>query len=99
MVAQPNAGTGTTSAGARLILVIIAIYGTSQMFIKLILAYIHQIGWMLTNCCRGQMEAGRMDRVLKVWKDLDYEYEEVMNDVLAGDKHSNIIRKKRPVGW
>ena len=79
VVTQPNAGTGTTSSGARLILVVIAIYGTSQMFVKLVLAYIHQIGWMLTNCCRGQMEAGRIDRVLKVWKDLNYEYEEVMN--------------------
>jgi hypothetical protein len=97
VVSQPEAGSGNTSSGARLILLIIAIYGTTQMFIKLMLAYIHQIGWMLTNCCQGQMEKGRVDLMRKVWKDLDYEYEEVMNSVLKGDKHSNIIRKKRPI--
>ena len=72
MVSQPEAGSGTTQSGARLILVIIAIYGTAQMFVKLVLAYFHHIKWMLTNCCRGRVEPGRIEHVRKVWDKLNY---------------------------
>ena len=55
VVTQPDAGVGTTSQGARIILVVIAIYGTAQMFLKLVLAYFHHIKWMLTDCCQSPM--------------------------------------------
>ena len=72
VVSQPEAGSGTTSSGTRLILVIIAIYGTVQMFLKLILAYFHHFKWMFTNCCRGKMEEGRVEKVERAWKELNY---------------------------
>ena len=74
VVSQPEAGSGTTNNGARIILVIIAIYGTAQMFLKLILAYFHHIKWMLTNCCRSKIEPERKDKVKAIWRELNYEY-------------------------
>ena len=94
VVDQPEAGSGMTSPGARFILILIAIYGTSQMLVKLILAYIHQIGWMLTNCCQGQMEKGRLEKINKCWTILNEQYTTVMKEVLVGERHSKIIRKK-----
>lgn len=72
VVSQPEAGvTNGVNTGARIILVVIAIYGTAQMFIKLVLALVHHIAWMTCNCCRGKMEEKRIEKAKRLWKDLN----------------------------
>lgn len=55
MIAQPGVGPNNNR---KLVLIAIAIYGTVQMFIKLILAYYHHIKFHLT-CCYNMLEEGR----------------------------------------
>ena len=72
VVSQPEAGVANgVNTGARIILVVIAIYGTAQMFIKLVLAMIHHIAWMTCNCCRGTMEEVRKSKVKNLWNELN----------------------------
>ena len=52
VVAQPDTGPQNTR---KYVLIAIAMYGTAQMFIKLFLAIMHHLWWMLTrysSCCR-----------------------------------------------
>ena len=62
------------NGGAGIVLVCIAIYSTTQMFLKLVLAMGHHISWMLCNCCRGTLEEDRRDKVNRLWGDLKREY-------------------------
>jgi hypothetical protein len=72
VVSQPEAGvTNGVNTGARIILVVIAIYGTAQMFVKLVLALVHHIAWMTCNCCRGKMEEKRIEKAKILWRELD----------------------------
>lgn len=96
VVSQPEAGvTNGVNTGARIILVVIAIYGTAQMFMKLVLALVHHIAWMTCNCCRGQMEGSRVKFVHDLWKDLDSTYRGVEQEAIDRQPHSRIIKKNQ----
>jgi len=52
VIYQP--GTGTQN-NRKWVLIIIAMYGTSQFLIKALLAIFHHIKWLLTGCrCGGK---------------------------------------------
>lgn len=53
VIAQPNVGP---DGNRKIILIVIAIYSSVQMLIKLILAIYHQIKFLLTcKCCQKQL--------------------------------------------
>ncbi len=63
-----QSGTGPDN-NRKWVLIIIAIYGTSQLLIKSLLAIYHHFKWMLTSCrCLGKKLAeGRIDLVNRYW--------------------------------
>lgn len=82
---------------SQMVLVGIAIYGTLQMFVKLVLAIWHHVGWMLCNCCRVSMEPERRVEVENVWRRLKDDYrEKVQKSVMDREPRSRIITKNRP---
>lgn len=77
VVAQPGLGADNNR---KFVLIAIALYGTSQMFIKLFLAISHHVWWMISSysrCCRAMLEDGRKERVDALWKALRREYNQI----------------------
>jgi len=59
VINQPNTGP---DSNRKYVLIVVAIYGTVQMFTKLALAIYHHVWWMISNysgCCRTVLEEGR----------------------------------------
>lgn len=55
VINQPDTGPDNNR---KFVLISIALYGTAQMFVKLFLAAIHHVWWMMTrysSCCRTML--------------------------------------------
>jgi hypothetical protein len=93
---QPGMGPDNNR---KIVLIIIALYGTAQMFIKLFLAICHHVWWMISRysrCCRAVLEEGRKERVDALWKTLKEEYAQIEAEILAKNTpHSMMIRRVR----
>lgn len=62
----------------KIILIIIAIYGTVQLFIKAVLAIFYHFKWLLFDCrcCNDILYPDRLQKVKNLWKNLDLRYRE-----------------------
>lgn len=82
-VVIPESGTGPQN-NRKMILVIIAIYGTSQMFLKSVLAIYYHLKWLFTDCrcCRKVLYPDRAQRVNKLWEKLNTEYREATRGMI-----------------
>jgi hypothetical protein len=60
VIYQP--GTGTQN-NRKWVLIIVAIYGTSQFLIKSLLAIFHHIKWLLTDCRCLRTPLGKEGRI------------------------------------
>lgn len=83
-VVVPESGTGPKN-NRRMILIIIAIYGTAQMFLKASLAIYYHLKWCLTDCTclRKQLYPDRRERVERLWNHVNEKYRNIMNEVLG----------------
>jgi hypothetical protein len=63
-------------------LVFIAFYGTSQMFIKAVLAIYYHFKWCFTDCrcLRKTLFPDRLEKVQKFWVKINEEYREAIKD-------------------
>lgn len=70
-----QSGTGKDN-NRKWVLIIIAIYGTSQLLIKGLLAIFHHFKWMLSCCCRNKplAEGSRTKNVNDYWTLSNREY-------------------------
>jgi hypothetical protein len=71
----PQKDTGP-NGNRKYVLIAIAIYSTTQLLIKGLLAIYHHFKWMLFDCkcIQGMLYSGRPDKVKSLWKKLDGEY-------------------------
>jgi hypothetical protein len=60
----------------KIILIIIAIYGTVQLFIKAVLAIFYHFKWLFFDCrcCNGILYPDRLQKVKNLWRTLDERY-------------------------
>ena len=72
-----NQNSISSNQNRKIVLIIIAFYGTGQLAIKLILAIFHHFSWMLSGCCQNHMEEGRVEKVNQLWNSLYKEYEDI----------------------
>jgi hypothetical protein len=74
-VVIPESGTGPQD-NRKWVLIIIAIYGTAQMFIKSMLAIFYHFRWMLTDCrcLRKPLYPERAEKVNQFWDKINDEY-------------------------
>lgn len=80
-VVIPESGTGPLG-NRKWVLIIIAMYGTSQMFIKSVLAIYYHFKWMFTDCrCLNQkpMYEDRLPHVNRLWSKLNQDYNKLVN--------------------
>lgn len=77
-----QSGTGKQN-NRKWVLIIIAIYGTSQLLIKSLLAIFHHFKWMLTDCrcLRKPLAEGRDTIVNNYWKHTNEEYRKERKDL------------------
>ena len=68
----------------------IALYGTSQIFVKLVLALWHHFKFHLT-CCFNMLEKGRKEKVDALWARLYQEYRDIEEMTVSRMSHSKII--------
>jgi hypothetical protein len=66
VINQPGLGP---RSNRRIVLIAIAIYGTMQMLIKILLALWHHLKFHLT-CCFNTLEPGRKEKVDALWSRL-----------------------------
>jgi hypothetical protein len=81
VIYQP--GTGVQN-NRKWVLIIIAIYGTSQFLIKALLAIFHHIKWLVCNCGCGSKILGPDDRENKVkafWEQSNRDYRRERRDL------------------
>jgi len=68
----PNTTTNTGPNGnRRIVLIAIAYYGTVYLLLKGLMAFYHQIKWLLSRmceCCRGPLEPNRPLKMLAFWQ-------------------------------
>lgn len=81
-----QSGTGEKN-NRKWVLIIIAIYGTSQLFIKSLLAIWHHVKWMLTDCrcLRKPLCEGRDRFVDEFWENSNSEYKKARSDLHHSD--------------
>ena len=75
-VVIPESGTGPLG-NRKWVLIIIAMYGTSQMTIKAMLAIYYHMKWMITDCrCWNQkpMYEDRVPHVNRLWQEMNEKY-------------------------
>lgn len=75
-VVIPESGTGP-QGNRKMVLIVIAIYGTTQMLIKALLAIYYHFKWMITDCrCLNDkpMYEDRVPYVDKLWEKLNHDY-------------------------
>jgi len=74
-VVIPESGTGPQN-NRKMVLIVIAVYGTTQMLIKSMLAIYYHFKWLFTDCrcCRNPLFPDRPQRVDKLWSRLNAEY-------------------------
>lgn len=68
-----------------MILIIIAIYGTTQMFLKAMLAIYYHFKWCFTDCrcLRKTLYPDRKDRVERLWNYMNDRYRTKMDEIMA----------------
>lgn len=88
VISQPGLGP---KSNRRYGLIIILIYGTSQVLIKLVLAVWHHIKFHLT-CCFNTLEPGRKEKVDALWEGLKMEYKQIERMAIDRLSHTQIIR-------
>jgi hypothetical protein len=71
----PESNTGPKD-NRKIVLVIIAIYGTVQIFLKSILAIYYHMKWVFSDCrcCRKPLFPERLNKVNDLWKKLNNDY-------------------------
>jgi len=84
-VVVPESGTGPQN-NRKVILIVIAFYGTIQMFLKAALAIYYHIKWCVTDCTclRKQLYPDRLERVETLWRHLNNKYRPYMTQMLEG---------------
>lgn len=80
-VVIPESGTGPEN-NRKWMLIIIAIYGTSQMFIKSTLAIYYHLKWCFTDCrcLRKTLYPDRLDKVERFWQKINQEYRDAIKE-------------------
>lgn len=71
----PESGTGPQN-GRKIVLIVIAMYGTVQMLTKSVLAIYYHFKWLFTDCrCfRKTLYPDRAEKVDKFWDRINKEY-------------------------
>lgn len=80
-VVIPESGTGPES-NRKWMLIIIAIYGTSQMFVKSMLAIYNHFKWCFSDCrcLRKTLYPDRLEKVQRFWAKINQEYRDAIKD-------------------
>ena len=83
-VVVPESGTGPQN-NRRMVLIIIAFYGTIQMFLKAVLAIYYHFKWCCTDCrcLRQTLFPDRKDKVDRLWEYMNRRYREKMDEIMA----------------
>lgn len=88
VIGQPGLGPWNNR---RYGLIIILMWGTSQVLIKLVLAVWHHIKFHLT-CCYNTLEPGRKEKVDALWEGLNMEYKQIERMAIDKLSHTQIMQ-------